>query len=75
MAGTGRIAASLDELHGRLGESLPAGLRFVPLEKKPPEKDDCQHPPRKLAKVGTVTKGGITYEVWRCRTCGARIVQ
>jgi hypothetical protein len=47
-----------------------------PKPKKPkPPKEDCQHPPRKLAKVGTVTKAGVTYEVWRCRACGERIVQ
>jgi len=44
--------------------------------KKPPvTEENCPHPPRKLAKVGTVTKAGVTYEVWRCRACGGRIVQ
>jgi hypothetical protein len=45
-------------------------------KKKPkPTPDTCPHPKRKLAKVGTVTKGGVTYEVWRCRACQGRIVQ
>jgi len=48
----------------------------MPKKKKPPPaQEECPHPRRKLAKVGTVTKSGVTYEVWRCRRCGARIVQ
>jgi hypothetical protein len=70
MAGTGRIAASLDELHGRLGESLPAGLRFVPLEKKPPEKDEPHE--HDMAVTGTVTKDGRTVTHWKCKTCPRR---
>ena len=51
----------------------------MPLRRKKPKpkpaEEDCPHPARKLSKVGTVTKGGVTYEVWRCRACGGRIVQ
>jgi hypothetical protein len=50
-------------------------MPFRKKKKHPVSPDDCQHPKRKLSKVGTVTKGGITYEVWRCRRCGERIVQ
>jgi hypothetical protein len=44
-------------------------------KKKKLTEENCPHPRRKLAKVGTVTKGGVTYEVWRCRACGTRVVQ
>lgn len=51
-------------------------MPFKRKKKKPKlTPDTCDHPRRKLVRVATVTKGGVTYEIWRCRACGGSIKQ